>query len=91
MATLGNSDFEYIRDWIQVHPSVWATFKAWSISRPTWKLLLQASEDYMVSAFNNRPATSYKAALDAVSTTTGAQAQAIFYAWVSWKMRNLGG
>ena len=93
MATLTNNSFRYIQAWVNSQPAIKADFKTWSLSRPTLQAAFQALEDYMVNGFSVRPATSIRAAIEAVTgATTAARAQSFFAAWVAWKLNTfLGG
>ena len=86
MATLTDPDFQQIFRLIQQDAATKQTFKTWSLSKSTWRALFQASEDWFVGAFNTTPATSYKGALDAVTTTTIAQAKAVGKIWFAWRI-----
>lgn len=86
MATLTDGDFTEIRNIISSDPVLKAEFKAWNLAKDVWKAIFQASEDWFVNGFNTTPTTSFKAALDAVSTTTGAQAKAIGKVWFAWRI-----
>lgn len=87
MATLTDADFVKIRTWVITTPAVKADLKGWSLPKATWRAALQAVEDYMVGGFTVRPATSIRAAIEAVTgATTLARAQSLFAAWVAWKL-----
>jgi len=84
MAVLDNDDFKEIAQYIRL--SDYNTeFKTAGFSKAEWKALFQAAEDWFVGAFNTTPSTSFKGALDAVITTTSAQAQAVGKAWMNWR------
>lgn len=89
MTTLTSSDFTKIKTDIRNDSASNNVFKAWGLDKPTWKSLLQETEDYFVDAFNVTPSTSYKTAVDAITTITNAQAQMIFKSWASWKSSDL--
>jgi len=87
MATLTNASFRYIQTWVNSQPAIKADFKTWSLSKAVWQAAFQAVEDYMVGGFSIRPATSIRAAIEAVTgATTAARAQSLFAAWVAWKL-----
>lgn len=87
MATLTDSDYTEIARIIRNDPTFDNTFRSWSFSRPTWKALFQAAETWFTGAFNTTPSTSFKAALDAVATTTANQAKWIGRIWFEWRLR----
>jgi len=93
MATLDNTDFTEIRDFIRYSPNK-QVFRDWGIEKPVWKLLFQAAEDWFIGAFNTTPTTSFKGALDAVMAAqlpealpalTNPQAVAIGKTWMKWR------
>jgi len=86
MATLGDSDFTQIKELVRSNPNAWTIFKAWNLSKATWKALFQAAENWFVSAFSVTPASSFKAALDAVTATTVNQARWIGKIWFMWRI-----
>ena len=86
MATLTDSDFTQIKHLVRNDSNAWTIFQTWSLSKATWKALFQAAETWFVSAFNTTPATSFKAALDAVVTTTANQAKWIGKIWFMWRI-----
>lgn len=92
MATLNDADYTHIKRWVKSQPAIKDEFDGWGLSKATWKAALQAVEDYVVSGFGTRPATSIRAAIEAVTgATTPTRAQYVFAAWVAWKLRNLTG
>jgi hypothetical protein len=89
MATLADADFVYIQNWVRHQPAVRADLYGWSLSRSLWRAAFQALEDYTVSGFATRPATSIKAAIEAVTgPATASQAQSMYAAYVAWKLHN---
>ena len=86
MATLTDADFRQIRDLIKSNAPAHAVFRVWSLDKPTWKALFQGAETWFVNAFNTTPATSFKAALDAISTTTAEQARWVGKVWFMWRI-----
>lgn len=89
MTTLVSSDFTKIKQIVRNNPTLRDVFKAWSLDKSDWMALFQVAEDYFVGAFSSTPVTSYKTAIDAVATSTSAQAQAVFEIWVNWKLGDL--
>ena len=88
MTTLTNADFGYIAEWVRSQPTIKADLKGWSLPKATWQAALQAIEDYVVGGFSVRPATSIRAAIEAITgATTAARAQSLFAAWVAWKLK----
>lgn len=85
MATLNNTDFQRIRELIYSDETIRNVFKSWSLSKTTWKAIFQAAEDWFTGAFNTTPSTSFKAALDSVSTTTATQAKWVGKIWFLWR------
>lgn len=85
MSTLIDKDYEQIKQLIQSDATARIIVKSWSISKPTWKSLFQACEDWNTNGFNNIPTTSYKTAIDAIQTTTVQQAKMIWVIWSRWK------
>ena len=65
-------------------------FKTWSLSKANFYALFQAAETWFVGAFNTIPATSFKAALDAVSATTANQARWFGKIWFMWRIGHYG-
>lgn len=85
MATLTNEDFTQIKQIIYSDTTARAIIKSWGLSKDTLHSLFQACEDWNVGGFNTQPATSYKAVIDAIATSTNQQAKAIWVIWSRWK------
>ena len=88
MATLTNADFTEIRRRLYNDPIARATFRSWALAKADWKSLFQTAETWFTGGFSTRPATSLKAAFDAVTATTNAQAQQVAWLWVNWKYKH---
>jgi hypothetical protein len=86
MAVLDNNDYTQIKRLIQSNPDAKAIFKVWGLDKQTWKDLFQAAEDWFVGAFTTTPTTSFQDALDAVATTTTAQAKWVGKVWFMWRI-----
>lgn len=86
MATLSNNDYQQIRELIQTTPAARAVFKTWNLPRSQWTALFQAAENWFVGAFTAIPSTSFKAALDALVSTTASQARWIGKIWFMWRI-----
>lgn len=90
MAILTDADFLQIREIISTNPAIKAELKFWPLSKATWKLAFQASEDWFVNGFNATPTTSYKAAIVAITgAATNAQVKALASAWIKWSNKVL--
>lgn len=86
MATLTDTDFRWIKKYIQRDPTFLATFKSWGVSRPQAEAAIQAIEDYSTGSYNTTPVTTLKATIEAeTGAVTVAQAKAIWYAWAAWR------
>jgi len=83
---LTDADYTQIRDLVRGNPVIWADAKIWSLSKPTWRALFQAAENWFATAFNSVPPTSFKAGLDAVTTITVARAKNIGKIWFMWRI-----
>lgn len=93
MATLTDPDFVYIQQIIKNQPTLRTEFRGWTLTKAVWRAAFQATEDYVVNGFSVRPATSIRAAIESqTGATTSARAQALFSAYVAWKLKStLGG
>lgn len=87
MATLTNADFVKIRLLVQAHPAEKTILKTWHLPKATWQTALQTIEDYMVNGFGTRPATSIRAAIEAVTgATTVQRATTLLTVYFWWKV-----
>lgn len=92
MATLNDTDFTRIKEWVSSQPTIKTELKAWGLSRSIWQAAIQAIETYMVDGFGTRPSVSIRAAVESVTgATTSVRVQYIFVIWVSWKLKNFLG
>lgn len=86
MATLTAEDFQSLKKRIKADAPTRAEFKAWGLDKTTWYELFQAVEDWFVNGFSTAPATSFKAAVEAVTgATTVARAKAVALVWMGWR------
>lgn len=87
MATLSNADFQDIRQRIYADPTSRAQFRAWGLSKTQYQAAFQAAETWVVDGFGSRPATSFKAAIEAAigGNCTNAQAKLVGYAHTGWR------
>ena len=85
MATLNNADFTEIKKLIKRDATARDIVNAWGLDKQTWKDLFQEAEDWNTNAFLTTPTTSFKAALDVITTTTNQRAKMIWTIWSRWK------
>ena len=92
MATITDQDFTWCVGWVKNHRTYYDDIRTWGLTRPTYKDAIQAVETYMVAGFSARPATSIRAAIEAVTgATTPSRASTIFTVWAAWRIYSGGG
>jgi len=93
MATLDNSDYTWIKNWVKRQPTVYRSLTSWGLSKAIYHNAIQAVENYVVNAFSNVPTTSFRAVVESVTgTTTTLRVQTIIAIWAAWKTNDwLGG
>lgn len=82
MATIADSDFNWIKEFVKSNPVIYRELASWGIQRSVFKAAFQAVEDMMVSAFSTTPTSSIRATIESVTgATTTIRAQYIFAVW----------
>lgn len=89
MAVLSNTDFQWMKQWVNSKPTIKLTFKTWPLNKSQWKTGFQAIEDWEVGGFSTRPAESLQAAIEAeTGAATDTQRKHMKIAWAAWSIRS---